>query len=221
MGNLLRIVLALTEDQDARRALRRDPDAVLGGVDGLCTEDVVAVLDVVRHQVAPELSDRLTGVMAQRPGGDHDPEEGARLTLLALCDAVEGAAPAVGSRDVPPGPPGGDRSPHLWAIDGSGDTAVGSGDEDFFDPDPGDAPPRTTPLAPVPDPPGGFEFSPLELVQLPAGLPDVGIEPGALATVVAVHRDPELHYEIEVSGGDGGRRFLGTVPPSSLDRYTG
>ncbi len=72
------------------------------------------------------------------------------------------------------------------------------------------------PLSPVPDPPGGFEFSVLELVSLPDGLSDHGIEPGAQATVVAVHREPELSYEIEISDDDGSRRFLGVVPTTAV-----
>ena len=216
MANLLRIVLALAEDPDARRALRDDPDGVLDGLEDLCAEDVAAAVDVVRHQVAPDVADRLSGVMGMRPGPAREPAEAGLRMLLAVGDAVDGpgADPAPGGREVPARPPGPDRSAHLWAIDGRGGAEAPAGADDERDA-------RTAPLASVPDPPGGFEFSPLELVLLPSGLPDEGIEPGALATVVAVHRQPELHYEIEVSGDDGARRFLGPVPPSSLDRYTG
>jgi hypothetical protein len=219
MANLLRIVLALAEDPDARHALRSDPAAVVGEIDDLCAEDVAAAIDVARVQVSPELAEHLTGAISIRATADVEPRAAATAALLALCEAVEGAAQrATGSHEVPTRPPGPGRPAHLWALDGGADATsapVRAGGHPAGDSR------RGVPLAPVPDPPGGFEFSPLELVLLPSGLPDEGIEPGALATVVAVHREPELHYEIEVSADDGGRRFLGTVPPSSLDRYTG
>lgn len=62
------------------------------------------------------------------------------------------------------------------------------------------------------------EFGVLELVVLVDGLPAEEIDPGAPATIVAVHRDPTLAYEIEVAGPDGGRLFLGVVPPDALAR---
>ena len=165
MANLLRIVLDLVEDGDARRAFRDDPHHVLAGVDELCAEDVAAAVDVVRLQVEPRLAPRLTEVLAAPAGHHDDPTEAARRSLLALCDAVEsaGGAPGTGSHDVPSRPPGPDRASHLWAIDGDG--GAPSRDHDRR---------SAVPLAPVPDPPGGFEFSPLELVRLPSGLPAEG-----------------------------------------------
>lgn len=209
MANLLRLILELAEDPEARRAFRADPDGVLGGDDDLSGEDVAAAVDVVRVQVHPSVAARMTDAIGVRPSGDAPPRGVALHSMLALCDALDSdgsptlAAP--GGDAIPEAPPGMRRPAHLWAVDGDGETDGNV-----------DGGPR---LHPVPDPPGGFEFSPLELVRLPAGVPDAGVEPGALATIVAVHRQPTLHYEIEVSGEDGGRRFLGTVPPSSLERY--
>ena len=209
MGNLLRLVLALTEDEAARRRFRTDPDEDLDGLDDLTGEDVAAVVDLVRVQVDPALAERLTVVLSTRPAGEPDPRTVAVRSLLAVCDALDEVPTNVappGGEPIPEHPPHGGRAAHLWAIDGR---AEGAEDEAA-------APTR---LQPVPDPPGGFVFAPLELVRLPAGLPERGIEPGALATVVAVHHEPELRYEIEVNDDDGARLFLGTVPPSAVDRY--
>ena len=210
MANLLRLILELAEDPDARRAFRADPDGTLGGDGDLSGEDVAAAVDVVRVQVEPSLAGRMTDAIGVRPSGDVSPQRVAVHSLLALCDALDSGAPPTLARSggdaVAEGPPGARRPSHLWAVDGHGQTGEEAGG----------GPAR---LQPVPDPPGGFEFAPLELVRLPVGVPEAGVEPGATATIVAVHRQPHLHYEIEVSGEDGGRRFLGTVPPSSLERY--
>lgn len=236
MGNLLRLIVELAEDGGARAAFRRDPDAVLAGFDDLCGEDVAAVLDIARVQVEPAVADRLTDTLAASAGRGETPRAAAVRSLLALCDSVEGAAvvdlagrsrpragedrePVGTDHEVPDHPPGLHRPVHLWAVGSPPDV-------DDPDADPGAAAPSaasrnsTVPLSPVPDPPGGFEFAVLELVELPHGLPDEGIEPGAQATIVAVHREPELSYEIEISGDDGGRRFLGVVPTSAVGRIT-
>lgn len=121
--------------------------------------------------------------------------------------------PGQTGRRLPDRPPGLGRKFHLWSVGDAGSA------EDTTTPPPRlGSVGRTPSLAPVPDPPGGFEFSVLEMVELPAGLPQHGIEPGALATVVAVHREPELSYEIEVNDDDGARRFLGIVPTSAVGR---
>ena len=210
MANLLRLIVGLVEDDSARRTFRADPSGALAGFGDITAEDVAAAADLARVQVDPRIAERITAVLGLRlPSGD-DHREPAVAPLLALCDAAERAAiptlegPRSGGEPLPEAPPSA-RPGHLWAVDGSGE----AGDDDEG---------RPATLAPVPDPPGGFEFGPLELVQLPEGIPEAGIEPGTVATVVAVHHDPELSYEIEVSSEDGGRRFLGTVPPSFLDR---
>jgi hypothetical protein len=210
MANLLRLIVGLVEDEEARQTFRADPSGALDGFDDLSGEDVAAAADLARVQVDPRIAERITDALGVRQPAADDPRSVAVASILALCDAADRAAmPTLeitrpGGEALPEAPPSA-RPGHLWAVDGSGDA---EGDHD------GPAPA----LAPVPDPPGGFEFGPLELVQLPEGIPEAGIEPGTLATVVAVHRDPELTYEIEVSSEDGGRRFLGTVPPSFLDR---
>jgi hypothetical protein len=210
MANLLRLIVGLVEDEGARRTFRADPSGALDGFDDLTGEDVAAAADLARVQVDPRIAERITAVLGVRQPASEDPRSSALASILALCDAADGAAmPTLevtrpGGEPLPEAPPSA-RPGHLWAVDGSGETGGTGGD-------------RAPTLAPVPDPPGGFEFGPLELVQLPEGIPEAGIEPGTLATVVAVHRDPELTYEIEVSSEDGGRRFLGTVTPSFLDR---
>ncbi len=138
---------------------------------------------------------------------------------LAEAEAhADGAEPSDPGSAVPDHPPG-LRTTRLWAVSGQGEA---DGDGPAVDPDHpanGGATTGMPPLVSVPEPEGGFEFSPLELVVLTDGLPDAGIEAGATATVVAVHReDGELAYEVEVSDDEGGRRFLGIVPPSALDR---
>ena len=213
MANLLRLIVELAEEPDARRAFRADPDGSLAGFDDLCGEDVTAAADLARVQVDPRIAERITDVLGMRPPDDRDHRVVAVRTLLTLCDAVDSAAipvidaPRASGQALPEAPPGPSRPSHLWAVDGHGET---DGDQDA----------RATALAPVPDPPGGFEFAPLELVELPEGIPEAGIEPGTVATVVAVHREPALEYEIEVTDEGGGRRFLGTVPPTFLGRHT-
>lgn len=206
MANLLRLIVTLAEDDGARAEFLTDPEAALEEFDDLCSEDVAAALDIARQQVEPALSERLTDALATGPGRGESAREAALRALVTLCEAVTttGASDDDGEHAVDDRPPGPVRPVHLWAMDGG---SAGADDEH-----PSPAPT----LAPVPDPPGGFEFSVLELVSLPDGLPDADIEPGTEATIVAVHRDPELSYEIEVSGDDGGRRFLGVVPTSAV-----
>lgn len=223
MSNLLRIIVDLAEDAEARAAYRADPEAVLAGLDDLTGEDVAAALTVAAVQVEPELGARLDDfVIAREP--DASPGEQARRALEALCDELELAGvisfptESVRHEDtvVPDGPPGRQRPAHLRAVDGDGVVDPDEDDDSSEHAAHLEHPSNATSLAPVPDPPGGFEFSVLEMVLLPAGLPDAGIEPGATATVVAVHHEPEFGYEIEVSGEDGGRRYLGVVPPSAV-----
>ncbi len=214
MANLLRLIVDLAEDASARAEFREDPEQALSGLDDLTGEDVDAVLKIAAVQVDPDVAPQLTDLSLP-----HDPDAGPReiavTALLALCDNLElggvitfpqsaGEMPTYEDHVVPDHPPGRNRPAHLRAVDGEGDDHDGAG--------------GTPNLAPVPDPPGGFEFSVLELVALPDGIPDAGVEPGALGTIVAVHRDPSLSYEIEVSGEDGGRQFLGVLPPSAVAR---
>ena len=213
MANLLRLIVELAEDADARASFRDDPDAALADFEDLCGEDVAAVVDVARIQVDPKIAERLTDVLRASSGAQR-PFDAAVAAMLSLCDAVEG--PAVVNllgqsyvptdHEVPDRPPGLDRPVHLWAVGPSEESASEDG--------PGSA--SHAPLAPVPDPPGGFDFSILELVSLPEGIPEAGIEPGAEATIVAVVEEPERSYEIEVSGPDGERLYLGVVPTSKV-----
>lgn len=236
MPNLLRLIVELAEDPAARTSFRADPEAAVAGLDDLCGEDVAAAIDVARVQVDPSIADRLREALAVRAGSSASPREAALVSLHRLCDAVESAAvvdlpaerrsgerqraeiqtPATFAGDaIPTGPPRPARPTHLRALDPDR-----SGGDDPDDPGPGPArPDGAIPLTPVPDPPGGFEFGVLELVSLPEGVPEAGIEPGSTATVVAVHREPEPCYEVEVSGSDGSRRFLGVVPASAVSRH--
>ena len=212
MANLLRLIVELVEEPDVRRAFRADPEGALAAFDDLTGEDVAAAADVARVQVDPRIAERMTEVLGVRAPGEHDSRAAIRA-LLALCDATETAAvPQLdlarpGGEALPEAPPGPQRPSYLWAVDGRGET-----DEEEAD--------RPASLAPVPDPPGGFEFAPLEMVELVADIPEADIEAGTVATIVAVHREPSLEYEIEITSEDGGRRFLGTVPPSLLGRYS-
>lgn len=227
MANLLRIIVDLAEDPTVRAAFRDDPETVLDGLDDLTGEDVDAAVRVAALQVAPEVAAQL-GELSVPRDPDASPRDEALAALSGLCDAVELAGiisfptsvPRIEETVVPDRPPGRSRPAHLRAVDGDGETAsdddeeVEATDHDWSA-DVREHPSNTT-LSTVPDPPGGFEFSVLEMVILPEGLPDAGVEPGATGTVVAVHREPSLGYEIEVSGEDGGRIFLGVVPPSAV-----
>lgn len=214
MANLLRIIVELVEDASARADFCEDPERVLADIDDLTGEDVVAALKVAAIQVEPEAARHITDLSLP-----HDPEAGPRDTaiaaMVAMCEKIElgglisfpqaaGEMPRYEDHVVPDHPPGRSRPAHLRAVAGAGEA--------------GDSTPDSPRLAPVPDPPGGFEFGVLELVLLPDGIPDAGVEPGAVGTVVAVHRDPSLGYEVEVSGEDGGRQFLGVLPPSAVAR---
>ena len=56
-------------------------------------------------------------------------------------------------------------------------------------------------------------FQELDLVRLPAGIPEAGVTPGELATVLLVHAEGEA-YEIEVCDNEGRSIFLGAVRQS-------
>lgn len=229
MANLLRIIVDLAEDSTVRAAFRDDPEVLLDGLVDVSGEDVDAAVRVAALQVRPEVAAQLEDLRVSRDP-DASPRDEALAALAALCEAVElagiisfpASVPRIEDSVVPDHPPGRTRPAHLRAVDGDAEAEAEDDDD-------GDAPtaghdrsadvrehPSNTNLAPVPDPPGGFEFSVLEMVRLPEGLPDAGVEPGATGTVVAVHREPSLGYEIEVSGEDGGRLFLGVVPPSAV-----
>lgn len=229
MANLLRLIVDLAEDASTRAAFRDDPEQLLVGLDDLTGEDVDTAMQVAAIQVAPQLRSQFHELSVPRDP-DAAPRAEALATLSALCEALELAGIISFPTSVPrlddtvapddtiaSHPPERTRPPHLRAVDGAGGRDDDSDDDDEIDwSDDLRAHPSHAPLTPVPDPPGGFEFGVLELVVLPDGLPESDIEPGAVGTVVAVHRQPSLGYEIEISGEDGGRRFLGVVPPSAI-----
>ncbi len=234
MVDLLRFIVELATDATVRDRFLTDPEAVwrdtVTGAGDLTGEDVEAAAHAARAQVPEDRAARLDVSGRVRPDAGETSADAALRLAEALAEALDRRDPApvvelpapapvapddedgptvIGAGEpVPDHPPGLDR-PRLWAVEGR------DGDDPVVDPDHPVAPRRPT-LAPVPDPEGGFAFSVLELVQLPQGVADAGIEPGALATVIAVHDDRDDCYEIEVSDADGGRRFLGTVTPDRL-----
>jgi len=59
-------------------------------------------------------------------------------------------------------------------------------------------------------------YAELDVVRLVRGVPEAGIPAGTLAVVLEVSTEPELHYEIEVSDGDGRTIYQGSVTPDEL-----
>ncbi|RLK58740.1 DUF4926 domain-containing protein [Actinokineospora cianjurensis] len=57
-----------------------------------------------------------------------------------------------------------------------------------------------------------------DVVRVKTALPEQGLDAGAIGAVVAILRDPDLRYEIEVVDEDGRTRFLGPIAPDDLER---
>lgn len=224
MADLLRSLLALATDRPARDAFRDDPEGWLRSCgDDLTGEDVIAASDVVAVRVAPDAAARIRGAtaaMIDSTWASTTPAAAALAAVEVLCDAVDQGSvaelprrstePVAGTGErIPDRPPGMTKPPHLRAVDG-----VGTGDHDGS----GAASGRATvgSLGTVPAPDGGYRYHVLELVSLPGGIADAGIEPGATATVVAAHPGPPLCYEVEVSNDDGSRRYLGLVAADAV-----
>lgn len=219
MADPLHSLIALASEREARDEFRSDPAAWRDACDtDLTGEDVVAAAAVVAVQMPPDVAGRIrgaTGAMIDAVWTAPTPSEGALAAVDVLCDALdEGTVAELPRREpapdpslVPDRPPGATRPPHLWAVGASG----AAGTEPAAD---GGSPPGA--LAPVPAPDEGYRYHVLELVSLPEGIADAGIEPGASATVVATHPGPPLSYEVEVSNDDGSRRFLGLVPADAV-----
>lgn len=186
--------------------LGQDPiEAALDQLRWLC-----AVVDPDGDLAAAEgPSGASTGATDDGPDGSAEAEQPVRV--LDRGDA--GVVAAGGGDALPSQPPGtvadgggealspyppGMSTPRLWAV------AQDDADGPAVDPDHPAAGGRTS-LSPVPEPEGGFVASVLEIVELPDGHEPAGLEPGTRGTVVAVHHDPELLYELEVEDEDGPR----------------
>ena len=60
-------------------------------------------------------------------------------------------------------------------------------------------------------------FFRFDCVRLVRGVPDAGLPPGTEAVILEVSEVPELHYEIEVSDGDGRTLYQGSATPDDLE----
>jgi hypothetical protein len=59
-------------------------------------------------------------------------------------------------------------------------------------------------------------FQPFDLVRLVHGVPDAGLPPGTVAVVLEASAEPEPHYEVEVTDGDGRTIFFGGVAAADV-----
>lgn len=227
MADLLRFVVALATQPDVRDRFRHDPagvlDAEVDGADDLTGEDVEAAAEWARARLQDAddpRSEILRATGPVRPLGDETPGDAALRILEQLRTALDGpaashaplavveplrAAPGPiatgGGVPVPDAPPS-LRGRRLWAVGGGGSPV---------DPD---HPVHGRPdLHAVPERYGAQAFAPLDPVRLRRGLPAAGVEAGAVGTVVSVG---DRGVEVEVTDGDGGRRFLGLVNPKDL-----
>jgi hypothetical protein len=60
-------------------------------------------------------------------------------------------------------------------------------------------------------------FSELDVVRLVHGVPEAGVQAGALAVILEVSTEPELHYEIEVTDAEGRTVYQASATPDELE----
>jgi hypothetical protein len=60
-------------------------------------------------------------------------------------------------------------------------------------------------------------FTEFEVVRLVHGVPAAGVPAGALAVILEVSTEPELHYEIEVTDEEGRTIYQASATPDELE----
>ena len=60
-------------------------------------------------------------------------------------------------------------------------------------------------------------LDPLDVVRIPAGLPEHGVPAGSRAVILEVYVSPQLAYEIEVVDREGRTLFTGAVEPGRIE----
>ena len=209
MANLLRLIVDLAEDDGARAEFLTDPEPRSTEFDDLCSEDVAAALDVARQQVEPDVCPSGSPTaLATGPGRGESAREAA---APGARHALRGASTTTGASDRrrrARGRPTVRRGRSVPSTSGPWTAAV---------------PARTTSTRArhrrsprFPTHPAGSSSACSSSCRCPTACPMQASNPAPRRPIVAVHRDPELSYEIEVSGDDGGRRFLGVVPTSAV-----